>query len=35
VVIEQADIRFYAAMAELTQNYLEFEQQSIRTDAAA
>ena len=35
VVIEQADIRFYAAMAELTQNYLEFEQQGIRTDAAA
>ncbi|MCP4288096.1 MAG: molecular chaperone TorD family protein [Gammaproteobacteria bacterium] len=35
VVMEQADIRFYAAMAELTKNYLEFEQQGITADAAA
>jgi TorA maturation chaperone TorD len=35
VVMEQADIRFYAGMAELTKNYLEFEQQNIETEAAA
>ena len=35
VVIKQADIRFYAGLAELTKNYLEFELQSIKTEAAA
>jgi len=35
VVMEQADIRFYAGMAELTKNYLEFEQQNTETEAAA
>ncbi len=35
LVIAQADIRFYAAMAELTKNYLELEQQGVTTDAAA
>ncbi len=35
VVIKQADIRFYAGMAELTKNFLEFEQGSIKTGAAA
>jgi TorA maturation chaperone TorD len=35
VVIMQADIRFYAGLAELTKNYLEFELQSIKTEAAA
>jgi TorA maturation chaperone TorD len=31
----QADIRFYAGMAELTKTYLDFEQQNIETEAAA
>lgn len=35
VVMEQAEIRFYAGVAELTKNYLEFEQQNIETEAAA
>ena len=35
VVIKQADIRFYAGVAELTQNFLEFEQDSFKTEAAA
>jgi TorA maturation chaperone TorD len=35
VVMEQADIRFYAGVAELTKNYLEFEQKNIETAAAA
>ena len=35
VVIKQADIRFYAGVAELTKNFLEFEQDSITTEAAA
>ena len=35
VVIKQADIRFYAGLAELAKNYLEFELQSIKTEAAA
>ena len=34
-VIKQADIRFYAGVAELTKNFLEFEQDSIATEAAA
>ncbi len=34
-VIAQADIRFYAGAAELTKNFLEFEQQSFKTEAAA
>jgi TorA maturation chaperone TorD len=35
VIMEQADIGFYSGMAELTKNYLEFEQQNIETEAAA
>ncbi len=35
VVIKQADIRFYAGVAELTKNFLEFEQDSFKTEAAA
>ena len=35
LVIKQADIQFYAELAELTKNYLEFEQSSIKTEAAA
>jgi TorA maturation chaperone TorD len=35
VVIAQAEIPFYRAMSELAKNYLEVEQQSIATDAAA
>jgi TorA maturation chaperone TorD len=35
VVMAQADIRFYAGVAELTKNFLEFEQQSIKTEVAA
>lgn len=35
VVIAQAEIPFYRAMSELAKNYLEVEQQSITTDAAA
>jgi TorA maturation chaperone TorD len=35
VVIKQADIRFYAGVAELTRNFLEFEQQSVAIEAAA
>ena len=34
-VIKQADIRFYAGVAELTKNFLEFEQDSITIEAAA
>ena len=34
-VIKQADIRFYAGVAELTKNFLDFEQDSITTEAAA
>jgi TorA maturation chaperone TorD len=33
--VPQADIRFYAGVAELTKNFLEFEQQSIKTEVAA
>jgi TorA maturation chaperone TorD len=35
VVIKQADIRFYTGVAELTKNFLEFEQDSFKTEAAA
>ena len=35
VVTAQADIRFYAGLAELTKNYLEFERHSVTTEAAA
>ena len=35
VVIKQADIRLYAGVAELTKNFLEFEQDSFKTEAAA
>ena len=35
VVMKQADIRFYAGVAELTKNYLDFEQQNFATEAAA
>ena len=35
VVIKQADIRFYAGVAELTKDFLEFEQDSFKTEAAA
>ena len=35
VVIKQADIRFYAGVAELNKNFLEFEQDSFKTEAAA
>lgn len=34
-VIEQAEMPFYREMAELTKNYMEFERQSIATEAAA
>jgi len=35
VVMTQAEMPFYLAMAELTKNYLEFERQSAATDTAA
>jgi len=35
VVIKQADIRFYAGLAELTKKYLEFERHNVTTEAAA
>jgi TorA maturation chaperone TorD len=35
VVMKQADLRFYAGVAELTRNFLEFEQQSVIIEAAA
>ena len=35
VVIKQADIRFYAGVAELTKDYLEFERHSFMIEAAA
>ena len=35
VVMVQAELPFYRAMAELTKNYMEFEQQSIATETAA
>ncbi len=35
VVIKQADIQFYAGVAELTTNFLEFEQQGVTIEAAA
>lgn len=34
-VIDEAEMPFYRAMADLTKNYMEFERQSIATDAAA
>ncbi len=35
VVVKQAELRFYAGVAELTRNFLEFEQQSVTVEAAA
>lgn len=35
VVIKRAAVPFYRAMAELSKNYMEFEQQYVTTDAAA
>jgi len=34
-VIAQAELPFYGAMAELTKNYMQFEQQSMMSDTAA
>ncbi len=34
-ILDQAELPFYRAMAELTNNYMEFERQSIATDTAA
>lgn len=34
-VIDEAEMSFYRAMADLTKNYMEFERQSIATDDAA
>jgi TorA maturation chaperone TorD len=34
-VINQAEMAFYSAMADLTNNFMEFERQSIATDTAA